>query len=147
MKWEASICMNLRTAKYIVSEASLLLDSFTGLACHFHVLNELLWDFLENLSSQITFPDGILEADELYNIASSNFTSVAQTATITVKGLHRAEVSIADADDDDRARQPGELNDEINRLSHVMDGTIREDKHDRVHLVAYGRLHEFLEFL
>ena len=85
----------------IYSDLHLLLDGHAGLVVHLHVADELLRNFFKDLFGEVSTADGILEFDELNDIASCNLTTRAQAAAIAIKFLHRAKVSIADADDND----------------------------------------------
>ena len=66
----------------------------------------------------------MVEPHELDNITLSNFSLIAQTATIAIQLFHSIEVSIADADDNDRAGQLSELDNLIDSLIHIVDRTI-----------------------
>ena len=67
----------------------------------FHVLAELIWNFLENLFSKIAFLHCFIELNELDNITRNSPTSiVSQFATVTVKFFHRTEISIANTNYD-----------------------------------------------
>ena len=67
----------------------------------FHVLAELIWDFLENLFSKISSLHCFIELNKLDNITSNSPAPiVSQFATVTVKFFHRTEISIANANYD-----------------------------------------------
>ena len=69
----------------------------------------------------------MVEPHELDNITLSDFSLIAQTATIAIQLFHSIEVSVADADDNDGARQLSELDNLVDRLIHIVDRTIGKD--------------------
>ena len=67
-----------------------------------HVADQLLRHFLENLLSKIAASNRFVEQYELYNVTGAWSTHlVRQTATISIKLLHRAKVSISHTHNDD----------------------------------------------
>ena len=67
----------------------------------FHIAAELLGDLFEHLGRKVTSLDGVFEANKLNDVALNFLTIGTQTTTIAVEHLHRAEVCVADTDDDD----------------------------------------------
>ena len=107
------------------------------LAHHFHVATKLEGHFLEDLLVEVASCDGFLVVHELDDVTSAWLAHhIGQAATVTIKLLHGREVSIADTDDDDGARQVGELLDDVASSGHVVNDTIGEKQQNRVSSVA-----------
>lgn len=109
-----------------------MLDGSSRDSVVLHVTDELPGNFLKYLLSEVTTADSVVEAHKLDNIALSHFSLVTQTTTIAIKLLHGIEISITDANNNDRAWQLSQSDDLVNGLIHVMNGTICEDKQNRI---------------
>ena len=61
---------------------------------------------------------------------------VCQTAIIAIELLHRGEISVTHANDDNRAWVLGKLVDQVLGSGHVMDSAVCEEKKDLVRLLT-----------
>ena len=69
---------------------------------------------------------------------------------VAIKNLHRFEVRIADADDDNSHWEVGSSNDLVNCLLHVTDDSIGNDHQDvelLIHLRNIGRFHQVVSLI
>ena len=67
-----------------------------------HVRDQLLWNLLEDLLSQVTLFYGFVVYDELDDVTSAGLAiAILESGTITIKLLHHGEVCVTHADDDD----------------------------------------------
>ena len=88
----------------------------------------------------------VIEWHKLHDICSHVLTVGLRVEgfLIAIKDLHRAEISIADAHDNDGDWESGASHDLIDGLLHVVDNTVGEDEQDvilLVHLADLGGLH------
>ena len=72
-------------------------------------------------------------------------SGVSQATIITIKFVHRIEVSSADTNNDDGARTFGKVVNQIDRLWHIMNGAIGQNKQDWVLLAIFYTLYVFFE--
>ena len=74
----------------------------------------------------------VVEGHELHDISGHILTVCLRVEglIIAIQRLHRLEVSIAHANDDNRERQLRPTHDLVNRLVHVTDDSIRDDHQD-----------------
>lgn len=107
-----------------------------------HVGNQLLWNLLEDLLSQVTFLDGFVVDDELDDVTSTGLAiAVLESSTIAIKLLHHGEVCVTHADDDDGDRVQSKFKDNILSLFHIMNGSICKDQQHVVSHLAAPALH------
>ena len=105
-----------------------MLDRHCALFLPLHVRQKLSGHFLKDLLSEISTLHSLVEDDELDDIAFARLASrVPKATTIAIQRFHRAEVGIANADNDDRARHMRQVVDQVFSLGHVMNGTISQE--------------------
>lgn len=111
-----------------------------------HPVEQLAWHLHQSLLRQhVRVVLELVEGYELDDI-SGHVATVSirvECLIVTIEGVHRLEVSIADSDDDDGKGQGRATDDFINSLLHVTDYTIGDDHQDvelLVHLVNAVRL-------
>ena len=89
--------------------------------------------FFENFFVQVASGNALVELDELNDIARDELTHrVAKTTIVAIEFFHEGEVCVSNADNDDRAWEIAQLVNGILGRSHVMDGSISQDKEDLV---------------
>jgi len=106
----------------------------------------LIGHLFENLFSQVASGNALVELYKLNDVPSCSLASrVSETATIAIKLLHCRKICSSNTNDDDGAWHLSQLTDQVNRLRHVMDDTIGEQKKDLVLVCAQLRLNIVLE--
>lgn len=89
--------------------------------------------FFENFFVQVASGDALVELDELDDIARDELTHrVTEAAVVAIELFHEGEVCVSNTDNDDRAGEITQLVYGILGRSHVMDGSISQDKEDLV---------------
>ena len=84
--------------------SDVLLYSHRFVAGLLHIAAQLIGYFFKHLLSKISSPEGLVECDELDDIARTWLPlSVPQEKTIAIELLHRCEVGITNSHNDDRA--------------------------------------------
>jgi hypothetical protein len=98
-------------------------------AYHSHVLHHLAWEFSQQLLCQkVSVHVHVSERNKL-NDVSRGFDSVfAIKSLVSIQTSHILEICAAYAHDDDRERQMGSLNDQIDGSVHVMNGSIGQNQ-------------------
>ena len=61
---------------------------------------------------------------------------VSERSVVAIEFLHRREISVTHANDDNRAWVLGKLVDQVLGSRHVMDSAVREEKKDLVRLLT-----------
>ena len=74
-------------------------------------------------------------------------SGVSQATIITIKFVHRIEVSSADTNNDDGTRTFGKVVNQIDRLWHIMNGAISEQKQDLISVGTFRRTNIVVEFV
>ena len=98
-----------------------------------HIGADLIGNFLEHLLGKISSGHGLIELDELDDIAGDSLACrVSERTVIAIQLVHHREVCITDSNDNDGAREGAELINQVLGLWHVMDGTIGQDEQDLV---------------
>ena len=118
----------------LLDEAALLLSSGVRVdALLAHPVEKLPWHLHEGLLRQeVWVVLEVVEGHELHDISGHILTVCLRVEglIIAIQRLHRLEVSIAHANDDNRERQLRPTHDLVNRLVHVTDDSIRDDHQD-----------------
>lgn len=117
----------------VVGSWELLLEYLRHDAVRLHVATDLSRNFFENLLVEIATGHALVELDKLNNVTRDGLAlRVAKADLIAVKRLHHAEVGLADANNNDRARELGQLKDGVLCCSHIVNCSICEQEQDRV---------------
>lgn len=123
------------------------------LECHgyeadvLHVGDELVWHLLENLLSEVTPCQGLVELYKLDDVARRRLSAaVSETTAIAIELLHGGKVGAADSHDNYGAGHASQLADQVLGQRHVVDGAIRQDQQDLVAAGAHRRLDVVPEF-
>ena len=120
-------------------------DWYCGDSIDLHIAKELSWYLFEDLLCEVTSTNGVIELDELNNVALGGFPAIAKAATIAVELLHCAEVSITNANNNNRARKLCKRNNLVDRIWHVVNGTICQNQQDWIHVTADYRINKLAE--
>ena len=107
-----------------------------------HVGNQLLWNLLEDLLSQVTFLDGFVVDDELDDVTSTGLAvAVLESSTIAIELLHHGKVCVTNSDYDDGDRVQSKFKDNILSLFHIMNGSICQNQQHVISHLAASALH------
>lgn len=130
----------LVTSSHLGRSIDVLLQSNGLVANVLHVGDELSGHLLQHLFSEVTSGHSLVELHELDDVARRSLsTAVMETTTVAIKLFHGTEVGVANSHDDDGAGHAGKLADQVLRLAHVVDGTVRQDQQDLVSIGAHRR--------
>jgi len=109
---------------------------------------KLLGHFFEHLFRQVALSLSLLEFNKLHDVSFARLTVISfENPAISIQFFHGAEVSAADSDNNNGDGQRGKLDQEVLGARHVVDGSIRQDKHDVVHWRVSQASHVRKEFL